>query len=89
MLRHTQADGPGHHKETVYLDYQSDSPVRLDKGFGMRQYHCPNLLLRDRFLIPPLIKAALIDFTGDLVGLHSMTGTGEEEYYGFGEFHYS
>ena len=53
----------------------------------MRQNHRPYLLFGNRRLIPTLEKAAFIDFTGDLVSLHTMTGLCKEEYYGFFEFH--
>ena len=53
----------------------------------MRQYHRPNLLLRNWFLIPALIKATLIDFAGNLVSPHAVSGAGEEEYYSFFKFH--
>ena len=43
----------------------------------MREDHRPYQLLRNKFLVPVGIKVALVDFTGNLVRLHSMAGTGE------------
>jgi len=73
--------------KTADLDHQSYPPIRLDKGFRMRQNHGPYLLLRHRLLIPTLIKTSLVDFTSYPVSLHTMAGAGEEEYYGFFKFH--
>ncbi len=33
------------HSDAVFLYHQPYPPIRLDKGFRMRQYHRPNLLL--------------------------------------------
>ena len=62
-------------------------PIRLDKGFRMRQYHCPYLLLGHRLFVPALIKAALVDLTRYPVHLHALIGRGEEVYYGFRKGH--
>jgi len=37
--------------------------------------------------VPAYIKAALVDFTGNPVSPHTMTGTGEEVNYGFFRSH--
>ena len=53
----------------------------------MRQNHRPDLLLGNRLLIPACIKATIVDLTGDMVSLHSLSGLGKEKYYGFFKFH--
>ncbi len=52
----------------------------------MGHNHSIDLLAGDRFVVPALVEFALVDFTGDLLGLHSVTGAGQQEYYGFFEF---
>lgn len=53
----------------------------------MGHYDGIDLLVSNRSLIPASIKAASIDFPGNLLGLHTMAGSGKQTYYGFFEFH--
>ena len=46
-----------------------------------------DLLVRHRGLIPTLVQLALVDFPGDMLGLHAVAGAGQEIDYGFFEFH--
>lgn len=53
----------------------------------MGHHHGIDLLAGDRFVVPALVEFALVDFAGDLLCLHSVAGTGQQEYYGFFQFH--
>ena len=46
-----------------------------------------HLHLGQRPLVPACINATLIDYSGNLVGLHTVTGAGDDVEYGLSEFH--
>lgn len=53
----------------------------------MGQYHRIDLLVCNRRLIPTGIETAGIDFPGDLLGYYAIAGAGQQEDYGFFQFH--
>ena len=65
--------------------HQPDPPIGLDKGFRMGHNDSIDLLVGDGLAIAAHIEPALVDFAGDLVRLHAVTGGGEEVDDGFCE----
>ena len=53
----------------------------------MSHHHSIHLFHVHRLLVLADVESTGIDFTGDLLDLHAVAGTGQEVDYGFFEFH--